>query len=193
MSMPSARIRCTGCDYETVEPRRPILLTYRLPDGTQVGCGRDKGWCYECDDYRDIERADPVRLRSELEASGRRVDALRAELAELSRGLLGWFRNRFKRSVLRSTLAYVDDERRDLNDVLRVAQQRTSRPRCLQCWSENTVPVSFHENGLSAEFVHGCGGRLQFLEDARAERFSFATTRFVLDVEGRLLEEREED
>jgi hypothetical protein len=40
--------------------------------------------------------------------------------------------------------------------------------------------------------VHACGGRLLLVED-ESERFAFATTRFVLDVEGRLLEEREED
>src|SRR4029078_5313997 len=98
MSMPSARVRCTNCDYETREFRRQILITYMLPGGTTLECGRAKGWCYKCDSYRDIESADPVMLGRELEAGSRRAGALRADLAELSRGLLGRFRHRSARS-----------------------------------------------------------------------------------------------
>ena len=55
MSMPSSTIRCTGCDYETIDHCQPIRLTYRLEDGSEVSGGRSVGWCYSCDSYVDIE------------------------------------------------------------------------------------------------------------------------------------------
>ena len=55
MSMPSSTIRCTGCDYEAIDHCRPIRLTYRLEDGSEVSGGRSVGWCYSCDSYVDIE------------------------------------------------------------------------------------------------------------------------------------------
>jgi hypothetical protein len=191
MSMSAARINCTQCDYETREFHRPILLSYRLADGTEVECGRAKGWCFDCDAYRDIESADHTRLARERDERDRRIAALRAGIRNLSRGFLGWFRNRAARSALRDQIKWAEHDHRDLTGLLRVAQLRKSRPRCLECWSERTAPVSFDDSGRS-DFVHACGGRLLLVED-ESERFAFATTRFVLDPEGRLLEEREQD
>ncbi len=55
MSMPSSTIRCSDCDYETVDLCAPISLVYRSEDGREATVPRSMGWCYSCDDYVYIE------------------------------------------------------------------------------------------------------------------------------------------
>ena len=66
MSIDSARVFCTGCDYETREVYRPVRIRYQMANGKTIETGRSKGWCFDCSGYSDIEKIDEENLREDL-------------------------------------------------------------------------------------------------------------------------------
>ena len=193
MSMPSTKICCTGCDFETRELYSPIRIVYRWPSGKQLETGRQKGWCYHCDNYRDIENMDPERLASDRAEMERQRSGKRARFADLSKGFLAGIRNRSARRTLRHAIERLDEEIKETEELLDIATKRNSRSRCLTCWSEKTAPAAFDRNDdLTHDFKHACGGMLQIVRDPSNVRFHFALTTYVLNTDGEPLEPPED-
>ena len=121
MSLPLANIYCTGCDFETRDLYRPIRIVYRWASGKQLETGRQKGWCYHCDDYRDIENMDPERLASDRAEMERQRSEKRARFAELSKGFFAGIRNRSTRRTLRYAIEGLDEEMQETGELLDIA------------------------------------------------------------------------
>ena len=193
MSVNSERICCTGCDFETWDLRRPIRVVYRMKGGKEVELWRAKGWCYECNNYEDIEDIDPETFRIELVEDERERRKICSRADKLSKVFLADIRNKAERRKLHDSIERLDKEIRDRSDLLEIVTNRKAGPRCLSCWSDKTAPVIFDgSDNLSHNFLHSCGGMLKlivvdFLED-ESPRFNFALTTYVLNEEGELLE-----
>lgn len=188
MSLPSVRIRCTGCDFSTGDPQRPIILVYRFDDGREARTSRAKGWCYDCGAYGDIEAAlDPDAIRGSLADQERQRRKIRTQLKHL--GV-----REVERQELNRRLTSADEAIAGLASLLELATLRRSPPRCLRCGLSRTAPVTFDtESGTSRDFRHDCGGRLVIDRSTRGPRFHFTPTEFVLDLDGEVLEKRLED
>ena len=110
MSIDSARIVCTGCDYETREVYRPIRIRYQTMTGRTVESGRASGWCYNCASYSDIERMNQGKFHDELASKEReRLDARHLQ-DELNRSFLSIFRHRSEKRRLQDQLESLDKE-----------------------------------------------------------------------------------
>ena len=193
MSVNSERICCTGCDFETWDLRRPIRVIYRMNGGKEVVLWHSKGWCYECNNYEDVEGIDPERFRIELVEDERERRKICSRADKLSKVFLADIRNRAERRKLHDSIERLDQEIQDRSDLLAIVTKRKAGPRCLSCWSDKTAPVTFDSSdNLSHNFLHGCGGMLKticvdFLDDD-SPRFNFSLTTYVLNEEGELLE-----
>ena len=190
MSIDSARVVCTGCDYETREVFRPILIRYQTGNGQFIETGRTNGWCYDCTDYSSIERIHPDALREKRALTEQERREACDQLEALSQGLLSRFRNRAQKGWLRYQLGGLGNEIAELGELIKLVNRRSSKARCLKCWSDNTAPVTFDaESGTAQDFVHGCGGHLRIIHDHSGPRFHFRRTTYVLNEEGELLAE----
>ncbi len=194
MSITSARICCTMCDYETTEFYCPIYIVYRAANGIEIRRGRGGGWCYDCDEYVDIESSkstDVAQLTNELTAASRDRKEEQETLRSLEDGFLAEFRNKAKRCAARSTVNRLDKEIVKLGELLKIVKGRNSPPRCLCCWSMHTAPIVFNESGnITQDFKHKCGGSLKLIPDNNGPAVNFRVETYVLDREGRLLEMR---
>jgi len=190
MSIDSARIVCSGCDYETRELYRPIRIRYETSNGKTVETGRAKGWCYNCGGYSDIERLDQGDLHAKLVSKeSERLDA-RQRLDEINRGFLANLRHRSERRQLQYQLERLDEELAEVGGLLEITKSRKSKARCLKCWSDYTAPVSFDsDDGVARDFVHDCGGSLQIIHDHSGPRFYFRVATYILNEEGELIGE----
>lgn len=177
MSAASDKVTCTRCNFHGLLPYRPVRIVYRLPDGAEVKSARTFGWCARCNDIRDIElglEAQPLRER--LEVLRRRTQTISFRIQCALDKLLGGRANE------------IEEEITDTERQLRLAETRTSKPRCLMCGSEDTIPLSFDEQGLSKNYIHECGGHLRREPaDPDAPRFFYNLETIVLDPEGRRL------
>lgn len=175
MSMAGGRVTCTGCDFRDVLQYRPMRLVYRLHDGTDVEGARIFGWCVHCNNIRDIELSmDGQKIREELEDLRKQAQSPALLISKVFGNLLSGRANELKKEIT------------GLENQLRLAEPRRSRPRCLICGGEDTKSLSFDDHGLSLEFVHECGGRLRREpSDPDAPRFSYRLETVVLDQEGR--------
>lgn len=163
MSLPVTEVRCHGCDYEGAIVPRPIVVRYRLPDGSTAQGGWRAGWCHQCHDIRPCEEAFNV--------------------ADIKRDIHRetWGLGAKKRSEK------IDNVSR-LSALLWVAEHRHSKPRCLTCGSTNTEGLSFNESGVSVSFVHECGKHLYTVpDDPKGLWFSFNEQTIDLDTEGRVI------
>ena len=113
MSIPSSTIRCTGCEYEIVDPHKPILLIYQLEDGVEVTGQRTPGWCYSCDSYVYIEQ----------------------DLEQASADQLTRYQALGEQSELLKTVK----EKQPI--MIALAKRRVSKMSCLECWSKDTVAL----------------------------------------------------
>jgi len=188
MSIDSAMIVCTGCDYETREVYRPIRIRYQTTNGRIIETGRAKGWCYDCASYSDIERMNQGELHDELVSKEReRLDAHHLQ-GELNRGFLSNFRHRSEQGQLQYQLECLDEEIAELGGLLEIAKSRKSKARCLKCWSERTVPLTFDsESNIAYDFQHECGGNLKIIHDHSGPRYNFRVSTYVLNEEGELI------
>ena len=194
MSIDSARIVCTGCDYETREMYRPFRVRYQTSSGEIVETGRFKGWCYDCAGYSDIEKMNRSKLHDELDSKERRRLEARRRQRELHRGLFAKFRHRSEKRRLESKIQWLDKDIAELSALLEIAKRRKSNARCLTCWSERTAPVTFDpETNIAYDFTHECGGHLQIIHDQSGPRFYFRMVTFVLNEEGEFLREEFHD
>lgn len=190
MSIDSARIVCTGCDYETREIYRPIRIRYQTKSGKIVETGRAKGWCYDCASYSDIERMNQGELHDELVLKDRERLEARHRQDELNRGLLSSFWHRSEKRQFQYQLECLDKEIVELSELLEIAKNRKSKARCLKCWSDRTAPLTFDsESNIAHDFQHHCGGNLQIIQDHSGPRFNFRVSTYVLNEEGEFLGE----
>lgn len=190
MSIDSVRIVCTGCDYETLEVYRPILIRYKTTKGRTVETGCAKGWCYDCASYSDIERINQKKLHDELISKEREQLEVRHRQDKLNRGFLSNFRHSSEKSQLQYQLEWLDKEIAELGELLAIAKNRKSKARCLKCWSDRTAPLTFDsESNIAHDFQHECGGNLQIIHDHSGPRFNFRLSTYILNEEGKLLGE----
>jgi hypothetical protein len=175
VSARSTHIRCRGCDFEGVITYRGITLRYHLPTGDIITGHRDRGWCYNCENNRDIEqRFDAGDIDEKLQEL--RQTKPRGLFASLF-GIGSQENERDQETI------------KNLQMALHLAKTRKSPPRCLTCGSDSTVPLEFGSNGLSTSFIHHCGERLYVLPaDQNAPRISFRPLELDLDPEGNLLD-----
>ena len=188
MSMDSAGIYCTGCNFQSREVYQPILLRYVRADGKTIETGRTKGWCYHCSDYADIEDTDLASLQAKLQQYRQQATTLQQQLAQLQRGFLARLRHGFKISDTRWSLEQAQQKQAKIELLLEFFQQRVAKPRCLKCFSEQTAPLSFHRQSyLSENFTHHCGGQLRVAHFDMELRIHFRLKVLVLNSEGELL------
>ncbi len=174
MSLPNSHVRCHGCDFHAVIERRPLTLRYVLPNGETVDGGRLSGWCSTCDGIRDVEA--PL----DADALGRQLDAL----SKSSRS--PW--QRIAKLMTRDgdagqTASQAEQQR--ISGLLRLAEVRTSPPRCLTCGSTAVTFIRFNDPEASSTFVHSCGGRLYRVPpDPDGPRISYRPEVIRLDANG---------
>ena len=191
MSIRSKRIVCTGCDYETREFYAPMHLYYCLPDGSTAPASRRRGWCLDCDSYRNIECVSIRDMESTLMQLQDDLVELNATVDQLSRY---WWRRLFQRPKLETAVSEQQEAEvaiYGLEAILPKLRARQSGPRCLCCGSERTEPVTFDSiSGLTNDFRHCCGGQLREVgreEDAENIRFARGVSTRWLDTEGRIV------
>ena len=178
MSIDSARVVCTGCDYETRDLMRPVRVRYQAEDGKSVETGCATGWGYDCADYSSIERIKQAQREA------------RDQLAALNEGWFSRVRYRAQKGHLRYQLGNLDNAIAKLGALIRMVNHRSSKARCLKCWSDKTAPVTFDAgNDAAQDFVHECGGQLRIIHDHSGPRFHFRVATYVLNQEGELLVE----
>lgn len=188
MSVESSRIVCTGCDYETMDPHRPILIRYVFGDGRSITTGRDKGWCYRCANYSDIEKMDKEGFEREIYDKENERSEANERLGKLSIGALSWLKNRSEKSQLNYQIQQLESSISQIGHLLEIANHRRSKARCLECGSDKTAKVIFPpEGGLAHDFQHECGGKLRLIHGESGMRFSFRLSTYVLNEEGELL------
>lgn len=190
MSMDAAKIICTGCSYQTFEPFRPLSLEYHTSDGHVIKSYRSKGWCYHCAGYADIEQLDPQNWSEQLAGTQNERQNAEQRLHAFSQGLLVKLWNWFEIREIQRELAALDHQIQQINDLFQLLKNRKAKARCLNCWSDNTTPLSFtKEERLTYNFQHDCGGRLKIIYDEPELRCFFFPATIVLNGEGELLRE----
>ncbi|WP_153304344.1 hypothetical protein [Desulfosudis oleivorans] len=190
MSIDSARIVCTGCDYETYEVYRPIRIRYQTTNGRAIETGCAKGWCYDCASYSDIERMNQGELHDELVSKERERLEARHHQDELNCGFLSNFRHRSEKRQLQYQLECLNEEIAELGGLLEIAKSRKPKARCLKCWSDRTALLTFDsESNIAYDFKHECGGNLQIIHDHSGPRINFRVSTYILNEEGEFLGE----
>lgn len=177
MSVPAGQVRCHGCQFATLMSFRPVSLRYHLPSGETVDRHRVISWCIQCEGFRDVE--------PDLDANSLQYGI--DELLVRKRSLGGFVKN----ALRQATGGKPDGEGEKLialTRLLQMAKLRRSRPRCLNCGSEDVQDIEFDAEGTSTNYIHHCGGRLfRVPTDPDAPRFAYAHETIELDVEGRRL------
>jgi hypothetical protein len=174
MSGPLVELRCHGCAFEGFLRHRLLALRYALPGGTFVDGNPEFGWCEQCGGIADIEEALGVES---IEEKKRTLQSQRP------RGILVAIGRLFGNSAGEESWRV-----QRLDALARVANLRTSSPRCLACGGTSVTPLSFDREGNCISLVHGCGGTLYRLPtDPNAPRYSYQPEFITLDVEGNRL------
>lgn len=165
MSVTNCKVLCTDCDFSGAMIHKPVTLIYQLPDGTTLSMGRYFGWCDICDSVVNMEPSfDADQISHEVVELDNRTKTANYRFKQLINRALG------------GQATEVDDLP-SLRQMLKVALARKSKPRCLQCGSEDVNPL---DNAL-----HKCGGKLYIASaDKDAPRLSYAPEIIYLDYEG---------
>ncbi len=194
MSVDSAKISCTGCSYQVYEHFQPIHLHY-VPTASDEPAQQDviqshctTGWCYQCDGYRYIEDINPTQWQAQLRTIQQQQSAVTVELTQRQTGFLQRWWTRSRQRELREQAATLTADNARFNQLLLFFQARQSPARCLQCFSNQTAPISFDgEHRSSSNFVHRCGGRLQISFADFELRCLFRPKTYLLNKEGEQL------
>ena len=188
MSISSARVICTGCDYETREFYRPILIRYKLENGNVIESRRATGWCFDCRGYSDIENLNQGKLHTALAFEEHERLQTRQRLHAINRAFLATLRHRAERKQLMFELRQQDEELSHISGMLKLAMSRKSKAKCLKCGSNKTHSISFDStDNVARNFVHECGGNLQIMRDSSGPRIRFRVTTLVLNEQGERL------
>lgn len=174
MSVPIQPISCTNCDFAFEDYGKPLFVLYAFPDGSEIHGSRTLGWCSKCNGIQNIESGNAA---SHLREALNRLEAksLRAQIGGLWRKFSG------------NKTEQVCSEVEITRERLRLAQQRTSRARCLHCGSEDCQPLTFGTDRLSSTFLHSCGGRLRLDPVDESIQFAYNLEAVRLDVDGNLI------
>lgn len=188
MSINSARVVCTGCNYETSEVYRPIIIRYQTTNGLTVEASRTKGWCYKCESYADIENINREEFQEKLISQKHERDQIHHLQEELSRSLFSKLLSRSKRRQLEFQLERLDESIRSLNKLIEIVSGRSSKARCLNCGSDKTALLTFNsESRVAKDFQHACGGNLRLIHDWQGARFHFKVSTYILNEEGEFI------
>lgn len=188
MSINSSRVACTGCNYQTSEVYRPIIIKYQTTGGLTVEASRTKGWCYQCESYADIEDLNREEFQEKLISQKHERDKIHYQLGELRRNLFSKLFSISKRRQLELQLERLEDSIRSLNTLIEIVSSRSSKARCLKCGSDKTVPLTFNsQSGFANNFKHECGGSLRFIHDWQGPRFYFNVSTYIINEEGELI------
>lgn len=188
MSVNSARVVCTGCDYQAIEVFRPILIQYHTAAGELIEASSTKGWCYCCDGYSDIEHLNCAEFQQQLVEKEEERDSVQVQLVQLSSSLFAKWWHRSTIRWLRRQLDTLNKGTSSLRQLIEIAGTRTAKARCLKCWSDKTAPISFNtDNADTNQFTHQCGGHLQLIHSWDSLRFHFKVTVYTLSEEGERL------
>lgn len=188
--MKSASIICTGCDYKTTVQYLPISIRYHTASGRSINTHREKGWCYFCGDYSDIESMNLKEFGEKLISTKQKRFEAQNSHDELSRDFFSFFRHFSEKRELQSKLAEYDEEIAKFGWLIEMMKRRKSKARCLKCWSDETAPLTFDsEDNVSHDFNHECGGNLKIIHhhSESTVRFFFSTTTYILNEDGKLL------
>jgi hypothetical protein len=167
------------------------LVLYKLKTGKEIETGRSKGWCYSCRDYVDVEDVNLNQFREKHKEKDQERREIKNHCDELTKGFFTSLLNKKKLIKMRHSVEMLDQEIKDLAALSEMVGNRKSKARCLTCWSDNTVHLTFDsEDHLSHDFRHECGGQLKFVPEPSGMRFNMSLTTYVLNEEGELLEER---
>lgn len=197
MSFDTTRIHCTGCDFEYFETYKPIILKCLTEQGV-VSYHRTNGWCYECNNIREIEALPSVEeIRKEYK---RFYQVPNTETNWLKR-LTRCFDKNYQSKL------------RDLAAKIAWREKRSAPPRCLECGSTDikalnfinpnhqdtsndmddwdVIPTLIHEEGprdrraFARDFRHTCGGELVHdPDDKPGSRFFWSKQVIWIDIEG---------
>ncbi|MCG7871834.1 MAG: hypothetical protein JAZ11_06990 [Candidatus Thiodiazotropha lotti] len=197
MSIDSRLIVCTGCDFETRELFQPKILKYRLADGSETPAHRTKGWCHDCNNYRDIEHIDIPRLEEtlaeQLAEHDEAIETLHALTRNWWQGLLRRNRKNDPRTIISDTEKHIVA----LRSLIPALKSRQSDARCVHCGGSKIEPLDFDpDDGMAHNFHHHCGGKLRLVPrdiDPDPIRFNFCVATFILSTEGEIIEKRQRD
>lgn len=192
MSITSHLIECSNCEYRTTEIFAPILVEYVLPDGRRFTSKRGKGWCYNCDNYSDLEHIDNIKdIMNEKDELYEVICDYEKQLNIIKQSnILTRYLKRNEYRKLIDIKYYSEQKMAELNIKVDWIRMRKSPPRCLKCHSTNTVPIHF-ENGISVDFKHKCGGMLYLKEHPNRLRFNVFESVIIVDVDGNLIQNNE--
>lgn len=124
MSLVPDEVRCSGCEYEAHILNGAAVCIYHSQDGSVYEHHRARGWCYTCQEVRDIEDL-PDLL------------AIQLEIADLQKLL---------------PAPYQEIAR--LQSCVKAFQGRSSPARCLTCGFTNISPgVEGHNHHCGGIFV----------------------------------------
>ena len=187
----STKIVCSNCDFATYRPEGPTFINYILNDGTEFKTAPAHGWCYECGTYSMIEDMNPDSLGKRLFLNTlRRSEGLfrfRSWTTLFFRPLHSW--KNYKDA--RDELKWIDTSIERLHNLLLIAGQRESPPRCLSCWSVRTASVTFvpiaASFSVAYDFRHDCGGLLRAVDEEPSLFITARTQILVVNSEGNLL------
>lgn len=187
MSRNVDRIVCSGCDYEVAEYYRPIRVRFQFDDGSTFETGRARGWCYSCDEYRDVVSLDDSELEGkfmEAQSELKHAEQSRAEVRQ----------TRLRRLInFRKHRALSNDVEHCLREIFKIERLREilrsweSPGRCLECWSRNVATFDFESDGSIPGFKHSCGGDLRLVTDPSDIRYSFNVTVYGVNQQGEFL------
>lgn len=171
MSVSPGRIGCQQCSFEAILAYRPVILRYRLPDGSVVEGYRQFVWCSSCKDVREAEH---IQSEEQIRAKLDDFYPARSWLARAFDQLLGG----------KPSSASLEYER-NLRELLEFSRLRRSPPRCLTCEAAQCHNLDVGEGGVIARISHTCGGKLQFIPDQECGlRFSYSPEVIDLSLEG---------
>lgn len=174
MSIPSTKIKCHGCDFESIDPGLPIRIKYKLGANEYIDSHRVTGWCSNCCDVRDIEYLNAEDIQRQL-----------SDLQHPPKDRRGLFTKFLDRALGGGPPPNNQPRIDSLTRLLKLVRSRQSGARCLTCGEARTTPITFNEGGTS-DYVHACGSRLyQVPEDPDAIRFFYKPKTIILDTEGR--------
>jgi len=115
------------------------------------------------------------------------ADALRRQLDALAKSSRSLWRRIAKLMTLDGDVgrAASQSEQQRISGLLRLAEARTSPPRCLTCGSAAVTYIRFSDPEASSTFVHSCGGHLYRVPpDPDGPRISYRPEVIRLDTNG---------
>ena len=106
----------------------------------------------------------------------------------MSQGFFNKLRNKQKKKEITNQIDLVKKAINYFYQKQKMAQFRETKPKCLNCFGDNTEVVLFDDNLSSLKFKHKCGGKLHISNCSHCDVIpSYIIKTTVLDTEGHFL------